>query len=48
MLELMYDLPSRSDVPSFTVTRELVEQRSKGQVVRLPSNHEDDNHQATA
>ncbi|HBH73645.1 MAG TPA: ATP-dependent Clp protease ATP-binding subunit ClpX, partial [Synechococcales bacterium UBA10510] len=48
MLELMYDLPSRSDVPSFTVTQELVEQRSKGQVVRLPSNHEDDNHQATA
>jgi hypothetical protein len=35
-------------VPEFTVTRELVEQRSKGQVVRLPSNHEDDNHQATA
>ena len=48
MLELMYDLPSRSDVPSFTVTQELVEQRSKGQVVRLPSNHEEDNHQATA
>jgi ATP-dependent Clp protease ATP-binding subunit ClpX len=31
----MYDLPSRKDVKTFTVTRELVEQRSKGQVVPL-------------
>ena len=37
MLDLMYDLPSRNDVKSFTVTRELVEQRSKGKVVPLGS-----------
>ena len=37
MLDLMYDLPSRSDVKSFTVTREMVEQRSKGKVVPLGS-----------
>ena len=35
MLDLMYDLPSRSDVKQFTITRELVEQRSKAQVVPL-------------
>jgi ATP-dependent Clp protease ATP-binding subunit ClpX len=35
MLDLMYDLPSHSEVKSFTVTRELVEQRSRGQVVPL-------------
>jgi ATP-dependent Clp protease ATP-binding subunit ClpX len=35
MLDLMYDLPSRSDVTSFTVTRQLVEQRSQAKVVSL-------------
>jgi ATP-dependent Clp protease ATP-binding subunit ClpX len=38
MLDLMYDLPSRSDVKTFTITRELVESRSKGQVVPLGGN----------
>ena len=37
MLDLMYDLPSRSDVKAFTITRELVEQRSKAQVLAHPS-----------
>jgi ATP-dependent Clp protease ATP-binding subunit ClpX len=37
MLELMYDLPSRKDVRSFTITRELVEARSKAQVLPHPS-----------
>ena len=35
MLDVMYDLPSRRDVKSFTITRELVEQRSRAQVVPL-------------
>jgi ATP-dependent Clp protease ATP-binding subunit ClpX len=35
MLDLMYDLPSRRDVKSFTITRDLVEQRSRAQVVPL-------------
>jgi ATP-dependent Clp protease ATP-binding subunit ClpX len=33
----MYDLPSRRDVKSFTITRELVEQRSKAKVLAMPS-----------
>ncbi|MEB3261928.1 MAG: ATP-dependent protease ATP-binding subunit ClpX [Cyanobacteriota bacterium] len=41
MLELMYDLPSRSDVKTFTVTRELVEQRSGGQVVPIAGSLEE-------
>jgi ATP-dependent Clp protease ATP-binding subunit ClpX len=37
MLELMYDLPSRQDVQSFTITRELVDARSRAQVLTHPS-----------
>ena len=36
MLELMYDLPSRGDVETFTITRDLVEQRSKAKVLPYP------------
>jgi len=35
MLDVMYDLPSRSDVKRFTITRDLVEQRTRAQVVPL-------------
>jgi ATP-dependent Clp protease ATP-binding subunit ClpX len=35
MLDVMYDLPSRSDVKTFTITRDLVEQRTRAQVVQL-------------
>ncbi|MEB3173359.1 MAG: ATP-dependent protease ATP-binding subunit ClpX [Cyanobacteriota bacterium] len=49
MLELMYDLPSRKDVSSFTITRELVEARSKAQVLKHPSaSTESEDAQATA
>jgi len=37
MLDLMYDLPSRRDIKSFTITRDLVEQRSRAKVVKHPS-----------
>ncbi len=37
MLDLMYDLPSRDDLKSFTISRELVEQRSLAKVVPYPS-----------
>jgi ATP-dependent Clp protease ATP-binding subunit ClpX len=47
MLDLMYDLPSRTDVKQFTITRELVEQRSKAQVVPLGGSLEEPR-QATA
>ncbi|MEB3255439.1 MAG: ATP-dependent protease ATP-binding subunit ClpX [Synechococcaceae cyanobacterium] len=36
MLEVMYDLPSRHDVKNFTITRDLVEQRSRAKVVAIP------------
>jgi ATP-dependent Clp protease ATP-binding subunit ClpX len=48
MLDLMYDLPSRNDVKSFTVTRELVEQRSKAQVVPLGNANLESPQQASA
>ena len=35
MLDLMYDLPSQQEVKTFTITRDLVEQRSRAQVVPL-------------
>ncbi|MCS5690945.1 ATP-dependent protease ATP-binding subunit ClpX [Cyanobium sp. FGCU-6] len=37
MLDVMYDLPSRQDVKSFTITRDLVEQRNKVKVLPHPS-----------
>jgi ATP-dependent Clp protease ATP-binding subunit ClpX len=37
MLEVMYDLPSRRDVKTFTVTKDLVEQRSRSNVLPIPS-----------
>jgi len=53
MLEVMYDLPSRRDVKTFTVTRDLVEQRSRSNVLSIPSatgrtDHRDHGSQATA
>jgi ATP-dependent Clp protease ATP-binding subunit ClpX len=36
MLDLMYDLPASTDVTTFRVTRELVEQRSKAKVLPYP------------
>ncbi|MCP9927157.1 ATP-dependent protease ATP-binding subunit ClpX [Cyanobium sp. CH-040] len=40
MLDLMYELPSRTDVKSFTITRDLVEKRSRAQVVPLSGSME--------
>lgn len=36
MLDLMYDLPSDKSTKTFTVTRELVEERTKAKVLPLP------------
>ncbi len=36
MLDLMYDLPSDKSTKAFTVTRELVEERTKGKVLPMP------------
>jgi ATP-dependent Clp protease ATP-binding subunit ClpX len=44
MLDLMYDLPSRQDVKAFTITRELVEQRSGAKVVSMPASKPGWNH----
>jgi ATP-dependent Clp protease ATP-binding subunit ClpX len=37
MLDVMYDLPSKSDVKTFTITQEMVEQRSKAKVLAISS-----------
>jgi ATP-dependent Clp protease ATP-binding subunit ClpX len=47
MLDVMYDLPSRQDVKQFTISRELVEQRSRGKVLPL-GNTDDGARKATA
>ena len=36
MLDLMYELPSRKNVPDFTITRAMVEDHTGGKVVSLP------------
>ena len=36
MLDLMYDLPSDKSTKAFTVTRELVEERTKAKVLPMP------------
>ena len=41
MLDVMYDLPSITEVTSFTITQELVEQRSKAKVLAIPSSKTD-------
>jgi ATP-dependent Clp protease ATP-binding subunit ClpX len=51
MLDVMYDLPTRRDVKSFTITRDLVEQRSKAKVLPIAAAAEIDDlrgEQATA
>jgi ATP-dependent Clp protease ATP-binding subunit ClpX len=49
MLEVMYDLPSQRDIKTFTVTRDLVEQRSRSNVLPIPSaNGRDHTNQASA
>ncbi len=40
MLELMYDLPSKKNIKSFTVTRAMVEKHTGGKILPLPSNDE--------
>lgn len=35
MLDMLFDLPSRCDEQTFTITRDLVEQRSRAKVVPL-------------
>jgi ATP-dependent Clp protease ATP-binding subunit ClpX len=48
MLEVMYDLPTRRDVKTFTITRDLVEQRSRAKVVPIPSSQHEENRDAQA
>ncbi len=40
MLELMYDLPSKKNIKSFTITRAMVDDHTGGKVLELPSNEE--------
>lgn len=41
MLDVMYDLPSSTEVKSFTITQAMVEQRSKAKVLAIPSSKTD-------
>jgi len=41
MLDVMYDLPSSTEVKSFTITQDMVEQRSKAKVLEIPSSKAD-------
>ena len=36
MLDIMYDIPSKGDIDKFTVTKKMVEDRNKAEVVQLP------------
>jgi ATP-dependent Clp protease ATP-binding subunit ClpX len=47
MLDVMYDLPTRRDIKTFTITRDLVEQRSRAKVLAHPTATERET-QATA
>ena len=40
MLDLMYDLPSRKNVSSFTITRAMVEEHTGGKVLPLPGSEQ--------
>jgi len=36
MLDIMYDIPSKGDVEKFVVTKEMVEDRNKAELIQLP------------
>jgi ATP-dependent Clp protease ATP-binding subunit ClpX len=36
MLDIMYDIPSKCDIDKFVVTKKMVEDRNKAEVVKLP------------
>lgn len=36
MLDVMYDVPTKGDVKKFTITREMVENRNKAELIKLP------------
>lgn len=36
MLDIMYDIPSKGDIEKFVVTKQMVEDRNKAEVVQLP------------
>ena len=37
MLELMYEVPSRDDIPEVTITKEMVSNRNVAQIIQLPT-----------
>ena len=36
MLDIMYDIPSKGGVEKFVITKDMVENRNKAEVVQLP------------
>jgi len=37
MLDVMYDVPAKENVKTFTITKEMVENRNKAELIQLPS-----------
>ena len=38
MLDIMYDVPTKSDIKKFVVTEEMVKNRNKAELIKLPTN----------
>ena len=36
MLDVMYDVPTKGDIKKFTITKEMVENRNKAELIKLP------------
>ena len=37
MLDVMYDVPTKEDIKKFTVTKDMVINRNKAELIKLPS-----------
>ena len=40
MLDIMYDVPSQDDVKKFVITKDMVENRNKAELIKLPKKEE--------
>ena len=37
MLDVMYDVPTKEDIKKFTITKDMVVNRNKAELIKLPS-----------
>ena len=40
MLDIMYDIPSKDDVKKFVITKDMVENMNKAELIQLPTKSE--------